>query len=52
MLDSDWEFVWRLNPLEDDEARVVIGEGVNLFSIPVKMYCPFAEIPAFFLIFS
>lgn len=49
VLDSEWEFVFRLNPLEEDDASVVIGDGVNLFSMPVRIYWPFAENPGFFL---
>ena len=28
----------------DDEASETRGEGVNLFYIPLRMYCPLAEI--------
>lgn len=35
----------------DDEAKEIIGEGVNLFSIPFKIYCPLADIEGYLLAF-
>jgi hypothetical protein len=42
--------LWK--PEEVDDVKVVMGDGVSLFSIPFRRYCPFVEIGGLFLLTS